>query len=904
MTTLTTEAKFTTKSSVVDHIKSTHNLQPLDFSDLVAFYNTRPARHTKGSSAYLVVMASTLPFSLEALRSHAIFVPPASTSTDDGWELVDTPDLSAEGLPAPRNARIAVRDKDLIVAFGKEVRMTSLAGEGWEVNSGSVGAYKTLKSPHLTFAIHQVVVNPTGRLLAVVGHHQLVIIVLPRAGFASASGGEVAVRSFHVDEYQHSPSSTAALTKVVWHPWGESGNSLWVLASDGKLFEYDVLRPQDPVQTFNFLPEKATRVKAKFSAIDPLSQYASSFTFSAGDFDFGPLMVYVLMANGDVYTMGPALPLHADVPATYLQSLSAWVTERTKRLEKADAGQVGDEGSAERAAYAGRIALQAQWVDALLRQARDSREDGDVEQNGTPSRRRGFGLRESTVAASPAKADRPGPGPGMVRVHPPHLTESGGPAPGVHRPLVRQGPLLFDPSAQEVGNGDGVDEQSATDLIVLRASGDNEDESGPRLNVMAIAWSAGRVDLGVAIETPEPRWVTSRDPAPADVTLPILESILISYPASAEPEAVEANTPSLVSDPVHPDVVYVQSSFGVDAISVAPWVKKLLDGGEGDLPGSEVAPLIAAAPSRPIVGTVTFCNITLGYGILGLASSGQLATVELDFRVQDRGDGAPPAEVVDEPTPADVPDAQSLLVKPFDTKAIIASVRSPAQPFNPRAAVRKLPDSGKQLATIGPDHLRALADASSQVRAQAEAVRTASAAVERRVDLQVAEFARQLSVLRDAAARAKAARDTATASAERYEQMVVEQVALADRLDAILSAMLAEYRPQIGQVERKWFDELDRLRQRVNGGAAVRRNQTLLHRAQVLKEQLGVVRPLAEAAQKDEGASESHAYGHKQLRPLEQALGSRADELARMMRKLESLNIKVESAAAAQDEEQ
>lgn len=110
---------------------------------------------------------------------------------------------------------------------------------------------QTLKSPHLTFAIHQLILNPTGRLLAVVGHHQLVVLVLPRAGFASSVGGEVACRyvaryasprlrmlthsSFPVDEYQHSPSSLTALTKVRWHPWGEGGHSLWVLAANGKL---------------------------------------------------------------------------------------------------------------------------------------------------------------------------------------------------------------------------------------------------------------------------------------------------------------------------------------------------------------------------------------------------------------------------------------------------------------------------------------------------------------------------------------------------------------------------------------------------------------------------------------------------------------------------------------------
>lgn len=85
-------------------------------------------------------MPPLLPFSLDALRSHAIFVPPASTS-DDGWELVG-PQPSLDGLPAPKNARLAVRDRDLIVAFGKEIRMTSLAGGGWEVHGTSVGGYK------------------------------------------------------------------------------------------------------------------------------------------------------------------------------------------------------------------------------------------------------------------------------------------------------------------------------------------------------------------------------------------------------------------------------------------------------------------------------------------------------------------------------------------------------------------------------------------------------------------------------------------------------------------------------------------------------------------------------------------------------------------------------------------
>lgn len=89
-------------------------------------------------------MSATLPFSLKALRSHAIFVPPKASSSDDGWELVDASAVpsSSDGLPAPKSARIALRDKDLLVAFGREVRMTSLAGEGWEVHGATVGGYK------------------------------------------------------------------------------------------------------------------------------------------------------------------------------------------------------------------------------------------------------------------------------------------------------------------------------------------------------------------------------------------------------------------------------------------------------------------------------------------------------------------------------------------------------------------------------------------------------------------------------------------------------------------------------------------------------------------------------------------------------------------------------------------
>jgi nucleoporin NUP82 len=216
--------------------------------------------------------------------------------------------------------------------------------------------------------------------------------------------------------------------------------------------EYDITSPYDPSQTFTFLSDQPS--SSRFTAVDPLSRYATSFAFApynSSTFDFTPLMVYVLIANGDLYTMGPVMPIHAEIPLRYLQGLKAFTDARLKQSKHA--GDVfSDEGA--------RATLQAQWVDGLVRQVKKVEgKQGEV-----------------------------------VRLHPPHLTETGGPAPGLHRSVMLQGPVIFSPGSQEVGAAD--DEDAASDLAMVE-------------DMLAIAWSGGRVDLGVR-RTIEPRWISSR----------------------------------------------------------------------------------------------------------------------------------------------------------------------------------------------------------------------------------------------------------------------------------------------------------------------------------------------------------------------------------------------------------
>ncbi|OCF37125.1 hypothetical protein I316_01031 [Kwoniella heveanensis BCC8398] len=822
-------------------------------------------------------MAQTIPFSLNTLRSHSIFLPTsvsssssfANAATDGEWELIDKP---TDDLVGQKMGRMVMRDKDLLVAIGREVRMMSLgSGEReWEVKDGKVGTYRNLHSPSLNFAIHHVIPNPTGRLLAVVGHHQIVVLVLPKNSYSVPQSGEVECRAIPIDEFQFSPSSNDIISKVSWHPWGESGNSLWVLTANGNLREYDILQPHDPVQTFNFLPEKSTG--AKFTAIDPLSRHATSFAFSKGDVDFSPTMVYVLIANGDLYTMGPILPLHTELPIRYLQGLKAYSEARLAKVQGQARNVFGASG-----AGLGRAVFQAQWVESLVKQVKSaeevrSRRDEEVD---SPSRRT------------------------------------------THRALLRQGPVVFSPGPQDVGNGDEDEEQVATDLYLSEDGPSDEEAEGStaseKQRIVAIAWSGGRVDIGLEVEKSEPRWLSSRDTSSASPIIPIVESILLPYP-QPEPEAIQSNAPTFHSDPLYNDIFYVQHTFGVDSVNLRPWLTELRkDNSNSDLPVSEVFRLIESggSPVKPVVGAINFCNITLGYGLAALASTGQLAFVEMDLQVAESTAVLPPPTAqhpAKSTISSDQPDSRSLLLaRPLDIDRLIKSILQPSTPFNPFTALKRLPDAGKPSASITPEHLRVLGEISSQVQSRTQAIRSASETIEKRLDLEVQEMQRQIRLLRECQSKIQALKRHEAIT--RAERLLENQDRLATRLDDVLRDMAEGSRPEIGSSERKWFEELERLEIRIRGGGGVvSKGKALATKAQVLREQLAALRPiLAEQQREEELASTTapattmsqHQYGSKQLKPLEAALGVRSQELRRLIHRMETLDMRVDAAGGA-----
>jgi nucleoporin NUP82 len=317
---------------------------------------------------------------------------------------------------------------------------------------------------------------------------------------------------------------------------------------------------------------------------------------------------------------------------------------------------------------------------------------------------------------------------------------------------------------------------------------------------------------------------------------------------------------------------------------------------------------------------VTFCNITLGYGLLALASSHQLAAIELDFRMTESATDQPasPELSLKEPSAEDERDAYSLLLaKPVDFPQLISSIRQPGN-YDPRDLIRKLPEYKKPLQTVSPDHLRVLGEITSQVQARTRAIRAASQAIENRIDLELQELQRQLKLLKDCSTRITQLRKSTTR--ERTERMLDTQGVLGERLDKVSVAMWEEYRPQIGEAERKWFDELDRLKSRVRGGGN-QHGKGLAGREQLvgqgpslrycqlmtrekLQEQLAAIKPVVKSLRNPDEESDAvnGEYGSKQIRPLEIALSARSDEIRKLLRRMETLTFRVDAAGVEENE--
>ncbi|KAI0303864.1 hypothetical protein BC826DRAFT_980012 [Russula brevipes] len=708
------------------------------------------------------------------LKDHPIF----SSSTGAGSSrqlelstnsLSDFTDLEPHNdscSPSGRRQVMVLKDADLIVAVGKELRMTTLGDA--KLGRGKAKSYKVLHTPNIQFEISQMSLNPTRKLLAVAGAFQVAVVVLPRPGFMRLLPTTIDCKSIQVGQYFHASSASAPIAKVEWHPWGEAGSTLMVMTADGKLREYDISADaEEPLQVVSFVPDRRRSSKT-FNATDSAEREVASFTLGKGKADWGPLTVYAVMKNGDVYAVCPYMPKNASIPSSYIHALECFVAAKQEYLSQ--------NPSSESQLLSTTYSYQHKYISALLKQ-----------------------LPPGTVFPAASRS---------VLLHPPTTMKT---------PPLRQGPFLLQPAPLTL---DGSEECDVTDILYLSFDKDDDvDDDGEteRLGVVLVVTQDGKVDVCLDVDKVEARWETRQCPNTELPMLAVYETIdlgLIDILSTTQPPSLnllQGNHPVFLPDPIHGDTVYVYHGFGVHAIHLYKMLHNLSDALHSISSGTddalytalhspvstEVQPIVTTfsverKASNPVISVVVPNDVYLNYSIYVLTSSMRFVSFPLNMR---------PGFLPEDEHKASVP-----LTAP-------TGLFSTGLPTTPRLAT---PES-KEF-RITPDTLRFFASKADEMIAHTHGVESAFRHASARIELQQEELQRQVTKVDDVRARLGELRGPRQEGIEgRVRAIQAGQQRLLARLDRVLGELTKRANPTLSDHETKWFGELGRMREQVLG---------------------------------------------------------------------------------------
>ncbi|KAJ2924970.1 hypothetical protein H1R20_g12145, partial [Candolleomyces eurysporus] len=780
--------------------------------------------------------------------------------------------------PSGRRQTMILKDGDLIVAVGKELRITTLGD--MKLGRSTRKSYKVLHTPYLDFDIHQIALNPNGKLLAVAGTSQVAVVVLPRAGYSRLVSDSIECKSVHVGQFYHGAEDSPPAAKIDWHPWGEAGSTLLVMTTDGKLREYDISTDiEEPQQVLSFVPE---RKSGAFGAEDESEREVTSFTLGKGRADWGPLTVYALMRSGDIYSICPYLPQNASVPTSYVHSLECFISAKQEFLAQGSSSASNQLSTL--------YDYQRKYVNALIKQ-----------------------LPTGSVAFPPSTRS--------VSLHPPK---------SISYSALRQGPFLLQPVPRILDGSDGGD---ATDIVYLSFDPDEEDseEDGQEtdhLGVIMVAYKDGKVDMFLDVEKVEARWEIKymrNNELPMLAVYECIDLGLISSlkQVTARPndppilELLQGNHPLFLVDPIHPDVVYVYHAFGVHSLNIAPVLENLaqalrIDDDDADkslqstleqCAQTTVRPILTTfsverGGSNPIVGLSVPNDVYLTYSIFILTSTLRIHVFPLNLQVEPE---KPPPKLITAPLESSLSSTSLLKEKnawlePAEGPSAFVSLLS--EPYNPPPVLQSsglpplpklsLPStSASKEFMLTPDTLRYIGKIVEQVTGQIHEIYVAQRAAENRVKLQQEELNRQVAKCREMEQSLARLKQATTES--RLEQATETQKGLMKRLDRLLQSLMAKASPELSEHETKWFDELKRMKEQILGQGKYDEG-SLVARVKLLEREYGrVMPPLKALLEKEKTKTEKHTEVNRSL-GFSQAFeyGKRSNEDAKRISKIEN----------------
>ncbi|EJD01179.1 uncharacterized protein FOMMEDRAFT_110790 [Fomitiporia mediterranea MF3/22] len=827
------------------------------------------------------------------LDDHPIFSPPSaslnapelSASLKDLQNDEDSDTAEASG----RRQVMCMKDSDLILACGSELRMTSL--HDVKMSGGSQRTYKVLHNPSIDFDIRQISLSPNKKLLAVAGVSQVALVVLPRAGFSKFGTSRIDCKSLHIGPYYHSNLSSP-LVKIDWHPWGEAGSTLLVMTADGRLREYNVsLDPDEPRKMLDFVPEKK---HGSFAAVDESEREVASFTFGKGKADWGPLTLYALMKSGDIYAICPYLPENSSVPSSYLHALECFVSAKEEFVAESN----GDLDESFSAIYN----YQRKYVNALLKQ---------LPPGSTIS---------STSQSVPIRAPRSCPG----------------------RPL-RQGPFLLQPSPPELKDSPGG---YATDIAYLTLGSafsgpddQSDDEasslSSERLGVLLVAFQDGRVDVYLDLEKVEAKWDTDSSKSPTasppaltayeTIDLAIVSSVLSTSDSSNTTglQLIEGNHLTFYADPIHDDTIYAYHAFGVHVLNLNAIFENLAaamkEEDENVLKdtmqhstNTTVQPILVTYSveqhsTNPVVAVVIPNDVYLTYSIFILTSTMRIVVFTLNLRAES-AEGPETSEksrdvlTLPELPASDPPAYVSLLAaQPF--------VHPPAlsRPMGFPSIAKVLPPKScniKEELRVTPETLRYLASVAERITSEMHDAVVVCHTMKNRADLQKQEYERLQKKALEIVERTQ--RLTGPRKVEvqnRLRTVQAEQTNLLARMERLLQALIRQASPELNEHETRWFEELQRMKAQVLGMGRYDAESLKLRIRQLQTDFERIMPALKELAKEEKerksraeennaGAGHSYAKAYERMSRIESAkLEDAIKQITRLARRLEISNL-------------
>ncbi|KAG8722485.1 hypothetical protein FRC08_001541 [Ceratobasidium sp. 394] len=731
---------------------------------------------------------------------------------------------------------MCVRGPDLFLAVGRQIRMLPLKDVKESESSEDV-SYKILSTPNVTFDIKHMVVNTTGKLLAVVGARQIAVVILPRPGLTKTSSTRLECSSIQIGEYYHLPGSTR-ITKVDWHPWGEGGASLLVLTSDGQLREYDVAKdPSEPQQTVDLL--RPSENKLKYDVSGPVE--AVSFCLGQGAADWSPLTVFTLTSEGEVWAVCPFLPVNATPPISYIHALEYFVNMKSSRLPPSIADP------------------QLKYVTSLKQQFK------------APSSSLIDQIPSSCLIHAPVSAS-----------YPPAL----------------QGPFLLQPAPKEFGDGVASDIVylgiEVDDQVASKGTHSNGSDSVP---LVLIAYSDGKVDVCLDVEKVEAKWMkannfvrpspclgpsalTTRNEQPTESSeLPmfaVYESInlgLYDSPkgsgTSTALTVVRASTatspslqpvhPTFTLDPLRADRVFVTHARGVHRLDMRGWVsgitkalkgtnQELADALRGDKQANltEVRWLLRTENSAIIAASI-LNDVYLAYAFFTLDSTNSFSSFQLAAAPTTGSASRLSRKLITAPAPStsrptNSPAFVSFAPQPAATSAPKTYTCLLTSPFTtpPVPQYRPLSKPLSAPTTPTPDTLRTLGKHAERLRLDIGNVHVAHSTLAERTDLQTRELQRQVDRLAETLRAVARIRDAASGTAERVRRVAERQAEMAGRADTMLRRVVeAEGAEGSSEAQAAWAKELARMRAEVrgvNGSAGLKgRSEQAMHQLELLK---------------------------------------------------------------------